>query len=85
MQRVRKFLSESDNLKEINRQRKSCDTSGLIDATLIEEMMAQITQISIIPSFVYLRIVETHETNCNKHFDQAGLNLIQIQRSVNKV
>ena len=46
MQRVRKFLSESDNLKEINRQRKSCDTSGLIDATLIEEIMAQIPQIS---------------------------------------
>ena len=22
--------------------------------------------------------VETHETNCIKHFDQAGLNLIQI-------
>ena len=37
---VRKFLSDSDNLKEINRQRKSCDTSGLIDATLIEEIMA---------------------------------------------
>ena len=34
MQRVRKFLSESDNLKEINRQRKNSDTSGLIDATL---------------------------------------------------
>ena len=46
MRRVRKFLSESDNLKEINRQRKSCDTSGLIDATLIEEIMAQIPQIS---------------------------------------
>ena len=47
MRRVRKFLSESDNLKGINRQRKSCDTSGLIDATLIEEIMAQIPQISI--------------------------------------
>ena len=46
MRRVRKFLSESDNLKEINRQRKGCDTSGLIDATLIEEIMAQIPQIS---------------------------------------
>ena len=46
MQRVRKFLSESDNLKEINRHRKSFDTSGLIDATLIEEIMAQIPQIS---------------------------------------
>ena len=34
MRRVRKFLSESDNLKEINRQRKNSDTSGLIDATL---------------------------------------------------
>ena len=47
MRRVRKFLSESENLKEINRQRKSSDTSGLIDATLIEEIMAQIPQISI--------------------------------------
>ena len=46
MQKVRKFLSESDNLKEINRQRKNSDTSGLIDATLIEEIMAQIPQIS---------------------------------------
>ena len=45
MQRVRKFLSESDNLKEINRQRKNSDTSGLIDATLIEEIMAQILQL----------------------------------------
>ena len=46
MRRVRKFLSESENLKEIKRQRKSSDTSGLIDATLIEEIMAQIPQIS---------------------------------------
>ena len=46
MRRVRKFLSESDNLKEINRQRENSDTSGLIDATLIEEIMAQIPQIS---------------------------------------
>ena len=45
MRRVRKFLSESENLKEINRQRKSSDTSGLIDATLIEEIMAQILQL----------------------------------------
>ena len=46
MRRVRKFLSESDNLKDINRQRKNSDTSGLIDVTLIEEIMAQIPQIS---------------------------------------
>ena len=46
MRRVRRFLSESENLKEINRQRKSSDTSGLIDATLIEEIMAKIPQIS---------------------------------------
>ena len=45
MRRVRKFLSESENLKEINRQRKSSDTCGLIDATLIEEIMAQILQL----------------------------------------
>ena len=46
VRRVRKFLSESDNLKKINRQRKKSDASGLIDATLIEEIMAQIHQIS---------------------------------------
>ena len=34
VRRVRKFLSESDNLKEINRQQKNSDTSDLIDATL---------------------------------------------------
>ena len=45
MRRVRKFLSESENLKEIKRHRKSSDTSGLIDATLIEEIMAQILQL----------------------------------------
>ena len=46
MRRVRKFLTESDNLKEINRQRKNSDTFGLIGATLIEDIMTQIPQIS---------------------------------------
>ena len=55
MRRVRKFLSESDNLKEINRQRKSCDTSGLIDTTLIEEIMAQISNRNILRTLTILR------------------------------
>ena len=32
-------------------------------------------------SFVWLRVVATHETTCNKHSDQAGLTLIQIWSS----
>ena len=58
MRKVRKFLSESDNLKEINRQRKNSDTSGLTDATLIEKIMDQIPQIStrnILKTLIILR------------------------------
>ena len=44
MRRVRKFLSESENLKEINRhrQRKTSDTSGLKQQTSDGDSMSDV-------------------------------------------
>ena len=46
MRKVKKLLSDSDVLKEIQRQRKHGSSSGVIGETLVKTIMAQIPNIS---------------------------------------